>query len=135
MDTKSFMTALTTAAAVILLASCNPAPREKTDYRDSSKWGKVVTEDLELEGFEAIEINTSVDVVFEQGNEFKVSVEGNENAIDAYLFTVEDRDGEDGNIVSALVADNAQRFNYTTPSVRLHVTAPDLNRVTICIAE
>ena len=120
---KSITTFLSVLTATILI-SCNPTVRDQTEYRDSEKWGKVVIEDLDLKDFNAIEDNSCIDIVVNQGDEYKVQVEGNEKALSQYEFYIEENEGDD---IHKLVCDNAKSFNFKTPSVRLHVTVPNIS--------
>lgn len=124
--------ALLCLAAVTMLTACNLDVRTG-DYRTSAQWGEVTTKKLDLTGFTSIVVNTSVDVVFTQGDKLKVKVEGNERAIDEYTFTVEGGDDDDDTAYGegTLVIDNARSLNYNLPSVRLRITAPDIKSITL----
>ena len=114
-------------SATMLLTSCDLNVR--TDkYRSSAHWGEVTEEKLDLDKFTSIVVNTTVDVVFTQGDNQSVKVEGNERAISEYDFRVE---GSDDDSEGTLYIDNARSLNYNLPSVRLKITAPDLKSITI----
>lgn len=114
-------------SAIVLFTACDLNVR--TDkYRASAQWGEVTEEKLDLDKFTSIVVNTSVDVVFTQGDKQKVRVEGNERAISEYDFHVESSDDDNEDI---LYIDNTRSLNYNLPSVRLKITAPDLKSITI----
>ena len=115
-------------SATMLLTSCDLNVRTD-NYRSSAQWGEVTEEKLDLDRFTSIVVNTSVDVVFKQGDKQSVKVEGNERAISEYDFRVESSDDEDSD--GTLYIDNARSLNYNLPSVRLKITAPDLKSITI----
>lgn len=119
----------TTLMLSMLLASCvlDFAPRDRTDFCDSEKWGKVVKEKLDLDKFVSIDVSAAVDLVITQGDKMKVEVEGNEKAISAYSFTVEEEtDAETGETYGKLVCEFVKRHDFKTPIVRLHITMPKL---------
>lgn len=118
---------LLTLSSVLTLSSCDPMPRY-SGFHDSNKWGKVISEEIQISPFNRIIINTSTDVIFTQSDTLKAVVEGNELAISEYSFTVE---GESDDENQQLVIDNARRLNYNIPGIRLRISAPDLNKVTI----
>ncbi len=119
---------LTGLVCTAMLTSCDVNIRTK-DYRDSEKWGRVTTDTLELKPFTGIVVNAAVDIVLVQGEKMEVVVEGNENAIDEYSYTVEDDELEEN--ASILVVDVARRLNYNLPSVRLHIVTPNIENITL----
>lgn len=129
------LTAITTVVLISLtLASCviDYAPRDRTDFRNSKKWGKVIKENIDLDKFVSIENNAAVDIIITQGDKMKVEVEGNEKAINAYSFTVEEEmDQETGEVYGKLVCEFVDRYDFKTPSVRLYVTMPSLKSIGI----
>lgn len=120
MRTKTFITILS-VFTVFALFSCNQTVRDQTGYRDSKKWGKVITEEIDLKDFTIIEDNSCIDIVVNQGDEYKITLEGNEKALNQYDFYIEENE-TDGS--RKLVCDNAKSFNFQTPSVRIYITAP-----------
>ena len=114
-------------SATMLLTSCDLNVRTNK-YRSSAQWGEVTEEKLDLDKFTSIVVNTTVDVVFTQGDKQSVKVEGNERAISEYDFRV---DSSDDDSEGTLYIDNARSLNYNLPSVRLKITAPDLKSITI----
>lgn len=125
METKDFIAIIAALLIGILLIACDPMPRQQTGYKDSAKWGKVTTQDVDIEECNAIKVYSCADVVFEQGDEFKVEIEGNEKALAKYAFDVEEEE-TDGQTVKWLVSTAGKLYDYTTPSIRIHVTAPTL---------
>ena len=134
-DMNRCLTALLSATLLSLsLTSCvlDFAPRDRTDFRDSKKWGKVVKERLELDKFVSIENRAAVDVIITQGDKMKCELEGNENALDHYSFTIEEEmDQETGEVYGKLVCEFVDRYDFRTPSVRLYVTIPSLKSVAV----
>ena len=92
------------------------------DYRDSEKWGKVITKPLELAPFSHIYLSGNVDVKFTQGDVLSVEAYGNEKAIETNdicvkgdALTVSKKEGTKGNV----------------PSIKLLITAPTIESVDV----
>ena len=123
--------------AAFALTSCNFTQEEKQimikskngkDYfRDSEKWGKVVSQTLELDDFAHIVMDGNADIDLRQGEEFCVKVTGNEKAIEANEIKVEKAQKDDGNTLH-VIAKNATR---TLPSIKLSITVPNLRSVKV----
>lgn len=129
--------------AAITLASCNIKTqvdeikkiakeelKASHEYRDSEKWGKVIEKDIEMGDFTSIQVNGAVDVYFVQSDTFKVSVLGNEKAIDEYkFFTDEDQ------FVIGLNDYEWDHKNHhidrTTPAITAFIMAPSLKDITL----
>lgn len=88
--------------------------------RDSEEWGKVVKQEFELDEFEQIRTAGLVDILFTQGDEFSVTVEGNEKVLPLYNCSV-----EEGTLVVHTTKENA----HNIPFVRFYVTAPTLTKI------
>lgn len=127
MKAKSLIAAAFVAVTTIGLSSCtdfNPknfSPK-KRGFVDSKKWGKVVSKELDLQDFNAIHTYSNVDIIYTQGNEYRVCVEGNEKAIECYQIDIND---------GILTDQTVKNASGTIPSVRLRVTAPMLNEIKI----
>lgn len=124
--------------AVFSFTSCNFTPEEKQQmirsktgkdyFRDSEKWGKVVTKTLDLDDFTHIVMDGNADIDLRQGEEFSVEVTGNEKAIEANDIRVEKAQKEDDNTLH-VVARYASRNQ--APSIKLNITVPDLRSVKV----
>lgn len=127
------LTLLTTVLAVIILASCDTKVKVRSKvFRDSEKWGKVVKTNLDIDEFSEIELWSSADIEFYQSDTFRIVIEGNEKAIDAYKFETVADTLEDTIPTRRLIATwNKDLYSSHTPSVRLHIYAPTLHSVQI----
>ena len=92
------------------------------DFRDSEKWGKVITRPLDVSPFSHIYLAGNVDVTFTQGDSLSVEAYGNEKAIDANDIRVE------GDV---LTVSRAEGSKGNIPSVKLLVTAPSIESVDV----
>lgn len=92
----------------------------KDDFRDSKKWGKVITKTFDLSTFTHIHLTGNVDVKFVQGDVQSVEAYGNEKAIESNDIRVE------GNVLTVSKKANA---SGNVPSIKLVVTAPDIESV------
>ncbi|MCM1313226.1 MAG: DUF2807 domain-containing protein [Bacteroides sp.] len=127
MKAKSLITATIMAVAIAGLQSCtdfNPTnlSSRKKGFIDSKKWGKVVSKELDLQGFNAIHTYSNVDIIYTQDKEYKVCIEGNENALTYYQISVDD------GVLTDRIAKNT---TGNIPSVRLRVTAPTLHEINV----
>lgn len=94
----------------------------KDEFRDSEKWGKVITKPLDLSEFTHIYLSGNADINFKQGDSLIVKVYGNEKAIEMNDIFVED---------GALhVSKKDGKSNL--PNIKLYVTAPTVE--SICVA-
>ena len=93
------------------------------DYKDSEKWGKVVTVDLPAFSFHEIELSGAVRLEYTQDSTCSVQVYGNEKAIKAYSITSEDEELE------VSLKSGSSSVNSNTPAITLRVTAPFLTEV------
>ncbi len=131
---KSYKLILAICLGITLCStvSCNFSPEElrtivrkeagKDDFRDSKKWGKVVTKTLQLEDFTRIDLQGNADIKLTQGDETKVEAYGNEKAISGNDIYV-----KDGTLTIALkeTADKRQ------PSIKIIITTPTLERIDV----
>lgn len=112
--------------------------KDKHNYRDSEKWGKVITKEItDSATFSSIQINGNVDVHITQGDTVSVKAYGNEKAIDEYQFLFNtDNDG-----CSTFVV-NLKDFKYdrtkenhnvtqNTPAITVYVTVPSVKNITV----
>lgn len=123
-------TALT--LTTIFITSCNFSSEElhrmarkeigKDDFRDSEKWGKVVTEALTLDAFTHIDLQGSADIKFTQGDVFKVEAQGNEKAIAYNDISVKD---------GTLTVKPTQGAPKQVPTIKLIITAPNLESINV----
>lgn len=93
------------------------------DYKDSEEWGSVVTRDLDLPAFHAIDATGAINVILVQDSTSSVQVCGNEKCIDSY--TIEVHRGE----LNVKLKEDCGNINKNTPSITLRVTSPVMNEV------
>ena len=101
----------------------------KDYFRDSEKWGKVITKTLSWRDFTHIIMDGNADINLRQGDEYSVEVTGNEKAINANDILVEKTEKGDANVLY-VVAKDGQNIN-TLPSIKLDITVPDIRSITI----
>ena len=94
----------------------------KDDFRDSEKWGKVITKTLDLEAFTHINLTGNVDVKFTQGDVLSVEACGNEKAIEGNDIRVEN---------GVLLVSHKAGAEAKLPSIKLIVTAPTVESVQV----
>ena len=133
-----FLVAACFGWAVFAFTSCNFTPEEKQQmikskngkdyFRDSEKWGKVVTQTLDLEPFSHIVMESNADIDLRQGEDFSVEVTGNEGVIPSYHFDVE-KAQEEGDNTLHVISNPAYRNQQ--PSIKLKITVPDLRSVKV----
>lgn len=132
MSIKHFCMALSLGLTLFGMASCNFSTETtkrivrkeagKDDFRDSEKWGKVVTKNLELDGFTHINLLGNADIKFRQGETLKVEVLGNEKAIAENDISVAD---------GVLTIKHKETSPSRVPSIKLTITAPELESIDI----
>ena len=93
------------------------------NYEDSKEWGKVVTRELPLPTFAAIETSGAVRVVLTQDSNPSVRVYGNEKCIDAYDIEVH------SNELNVSLKDHAGQLSKQTPSVIVYVSVPAMEEI------
>lgn len=118
--------------ATFAVTSCNFSNEElnrmarrevgKDDFRDSEKWGKVVTKTLALDNFTRIDLKGNADIKFRQGDTLKVEAIGNEKAIAENDITVGD---------GILTVAKKRGSAGTVPTIKLVITAPDLESIEV----
>lgn len=94
----------------------------KDDFRDSEKWGKVVTKTLDLSEFTHIILAGNADIKFRQGDSQSIEAYGNEKAIEGNDIRV-----ENGTLIVTKKPDADKRL----PSIKLIVTAPALKSIQV----
>lgn len=114
-------------ATVFTLTSCFHVNRpEMTDddyqLKDSKRWGKVDRKELDITGFNALDLSTNMDIIYTQADSFHISIEGNEKVIAHHHVEVE------GSTLKDIISEDAPRF---MPVVRLRVSAPTLTSIEI----
>jgi cytoskeletal protein CcmA (bactofilin family) len=132
MSIKHFCLALSLGLTLVGTISCNFSSEDirriarkeagKDDFRDSEKWGKVVTKTLQMDEFINIDLQGSADIKFRQGEEFDVEVHGNEKAIAHYDISVAD---------GTLTINHKKDTPLNVPSIKLTITAPDLKSINV----
>lgn len=137
MNIKHFCFALGLSVTLFDMTSCNFSPETKEQiarkaagkdyFRDSEKWGKVVTQTIGLDAFAHIVMDGNADIDLRQGEEFEVEVTGNENAIEANDIKVEKAEKGSDNTLH-VIAKNASR---SLPSIKLKIIVPDLRSVKV----
>lgn len=114
----------TACLAATVISSCvmDQAPQfyKSGGFRNSEKWGKVITKDTLLRNFSRISTLTNADIVYTQGKEYSVSIKGNENAISMY-----DIETDSAGTLTVRSSSKA-RTNVSIPNIVLNVTAPDI---------
>lgn len=135
MNAKQILWVMSLALTTISITSCNFSNDElrrmarkeagKDDFRDSEKWGKVMTQTLELDAFTRIDLQGSADIKFTQGDTFKIEVQGNERAIACNDISVVDV------VDGILVIKHTQDAPKRVPTVKFFITAPNLERIDV----
>lgn len=92
------------------------------DYEDSEKWGKVVTRQLDLPAFTAIDATGTVKVILMQDSVPSIRVCSNEKCIDAYDFEVQ------GNELNVNLKDNSDN---ETPAITIYASVPAMEEIDI----
>ena len=121
------------------LSSCNFTSEQKEQmirskvgkdfFRDSEKWGKVVTTTPSWRDFSHIMMDGNADIHLYQGDDYLIEVTGNELAIKANDILVEKAEKGDENVlyVKAKPGEDIEHL----PSIRLDITVPDLRSVVL----
>ena len=121
------------AAVLFIVASCIPMDRRpdyhELDFRDSKQWGPVMEMDLDLGEFCNILSITSAEIKYIQSDTFKVTVMGNQKAVDAYTIEVRDSVGPVNGLPHSLVVSANQKYTRWTPAILVLVQAPTLMSV------
>lgn len=86
-------------------------------YRDSEKWGKVVTKEIILKDFSKVAVGGIIDVIYNNGDSTRVTVHGNQKVFDLYNFT-----SENGVFSAELKKDTRHRV----PSLTMHIVTPNI---------
>ena len=109
-------------ATVISSCVMDKAPQfyKSGGFRNSKRWGKVVTKDTLLRNFSKIDTWTNADIIFTQGDEYSVTVKGNENALCMYDIKT------DSAGVLSVHSSSKARNQASIPNIVLYVTAPDI---------
>ena len=92
------------------------------DYKDSEKWGKVVTLDIPTLDFQEVELSGAIRLEYKQDSIYSVQVYGNEKAIDAYSITSEEE-------LVASLKEGTGTINKNTPAITLRITAPFITEI------
>lgn len=92
------------------------------DFKDSEQWGKVISQNLDLPTFTAIDASGVVKVVLVQDSVPSVRVEGNEKCVESYNIEVR-RD----ELRVSLKNDDAE-VSGDTPAIALYVAVPSLSK-------
>lgn len=109
--------------SALCMAACNfSVSHTKDGFRDSEKWGKVVTKTIEVQPFSEIILSGNVDIRFTQGDTLKVEAYGNEKAIESKNIT------SNNNI---LIVSKKEDAPNNAPTIKLLITAPSLERVNV----
>lgn len=131
MNIQKIIIAISLGIAVsCMMASCNFSKEDmkrivrkeagKDDYRDSEKWGKVITQPIALEDFTHIELAGNADIKFRQGETLSVEAYGNEKAIESNDIKVVD---------GTLTVSKKSEVEEKLPSIKLIITAPTLESI------
>lgn len=131
---KNHKTMLAISLSIILFStsSCNFSTEElrtiarkeagKDDFRDSEKWGKVVSKTLQLDNFTRIALHGDADIKLTQGDELKVEAYGNERAIEGNDILVKD---------GTLIIAPKETADKKQPSIKITITIPTLERIDV----
>ena len=107
--------------------------REETkavsEYRDSGRWGKAVSRDLECGEFDAFETTGHIEVVFRQADEYAVKTIGHKEALELYDYKIVERSGMKE--LNVKLKENADERYYNIPSITLLIASPTLRNVTV----
>lgn len=132
MKLKNILMIASLAAVAATITSCNFSSDDlnrlarkeagKDSYRDSEKWGKVVTQTIEVEDFTHINLKGNADIKFTQGDELEVKAYGNEKAIELNDITVKD---------GTLIVAQKTGSKGTVPTIKIMVTAPNLESIDV----
>lgn len=127
-------------ALLSMTTSCNMTQEEKEriarkaagkdDFRDSEKWGKVVTRTLELEDFCSIVRHGNADIKVKQGEECRVKVTGNEKALEAYSISIGPGGTGGASNPTLYVSMDEEKFGQV-PSIKVSVTMPRIMNITM----
>ena len=135
MKTKRLYLLAVSVAAMFSLSSCEQMVKKglqammenvvNHDYKDSEKWGKVITVPLNLGEFKSIDVTGTVRVVYTQDTVCHVTAYGNEKAIEKYDVIVEDGD------LTVTLKDFSGKINRNTPAMTVYVSAPTLKKLEV----
>ena len=124
--------AISLGIALFAATSCNFSQEEmkrivrkeagKDDFRDSEKWGKVITKTLDLSEFTHIDLTGNADIKFMQGDAMSVEAYGNEKAIEGNDIYVKD---------GTLTVSKKENADSRQPSIRIIITAPTLESINL----
>ena len=130
MHLNKIILAITLGILISSMTSCTMSKDElkrivrkeagKDDYRDSKKWGKVITKTLDLTEFTHINLAGNADIKFRQGDAVSVEAYGNELAIEGNDIRVED---------GILLVEKKPDADRKLPSIKLTITAPTLESI------
>ena len=100
-----------------------------SEYRDSGKWGKAVSRDLECSEFDSFDAMGHIEVVYRQADEYAVKAIGHKEALEMYDYKiVEKRNTKELNVK---LKDNVDERYYNIPSITLLIASPTLKNVTV----
>lgn len=132
MNIKHILLTASLGLTALVTTSCNFSTEQKQrivrreagkdDFRDSEKWGKVVTQTIETPAFTHIHQIGNADIKFTQGDELKVEAYGNEKAIAQNDITVQN---------GTLIVKYKDESTGTVPTIKLLVTAPNLESIVV----
>lgn len=115
---KNVVICFAVALCALLMSACGSNVSEygkgERAYRDSSKWGKVTTQELESDDFESIVVKGNIDLKLSCDSAVSIKAVGNELAIAKYEIKVED---------GVLNIDSKDK---SVPAITLYVSTPVL---------
>ena len=117
------------AGAVIFTACTGSITVRSKEFRDSEKWGKVVTRTLDLDQFEALELWAPVDIQIMQSDTFRVELEGNERAIEQYDFAVGCDSTENQTVPTLVVGWKTMEGTDQIPAIRMRIYTPSVSSI------
>lgn len=94
-------------------------------FRDSEKWGKVVTVKCDATDFTEIEDGTQADITYRQSDTYSVVLHGNEKVIDKYYRIT------CGNGKLSITPKNGTTLVGRTPKIEAEISGPTLTSVTL----
>ena len=122
MKKNNLFIAICLCISTLCITACTVSNTEKGGFRDSEKWGKVVTKPIDLPPFSHIYLLGNVDIKFTQGDVLSVEAYGNEKAIEANEINV------NGDV---LTVSRKEGIKGNVPNIKLIITAPSIESVDV----
>ncbi|MBQ9640098.1 MAG: DUF2807 domain-containing protein [Bacteroidaceae bacterium] len=101
------------------------------EYRNSSKWGKATSKEIDTRDFRAIRTEGHVEIIYIQDSVYSVKAFGNEKAIEQYEFNRTEAGGLLEIKLKDYHYDEAGNFDEDIPGISVFITSPTLADVHI----